>query len=143
MFLKQWEDKTTISWISVESISFKMTKQHIVLLKLWRIADTSFNKQIQKAICAFEIAIPLTLTHFWPMFPFHTPWKHQKTEGRNWGYKLGILARNGSQDKKFTHFWKFNHFLSFLGTHFSTKLPFTYSMTTIETLQKGVKYVQS
>ena len=137
--MKQWEDKTTISWISVESISFKMTKQHIVLLKLWRIADTSFNKQIQKAICA----IPPTLTHFWPIFPFYTPWKHQKTEGRNWGYKLGILARNGLQDKKFTHLRKFNHFLSFSGTHFSTELTFTYSMTTIETLQKGVKYVQS
>ena len=137
--MKQWEDKTTISWISVESISFKMTKQHIVLLKLWRIADTSFNKQIQKAICA----IPPTLTHFWPIFPFYTLWKHQKTEGRNWGYKLGILARNGLQDKKFTHLRKFNHFLSFSGTHFSTKLTFTYSMTTIETLQKGVKYVQS
>ena len=23
----------------------------------------------------------LSLTHFWPMFPFYTPWKHQKTKG--------------------------------------------------------------
>ena len=21
------------------------------------------------------------LTHFWPVFPFYTPWKHQKTKG--------------------------------------------------------------
>ena len=26
------------------------------------------------------------LTHFWLMFPFYTPWKHQKTKdiGRKW-----------------------------------------------------------
>ena len=38
-----------------------------------------------------------TLTHFWPMVPFYTPWKHQEnTRFSNAfrGYKMGILARN-------------------------------------------------
>ena len=38
------------------------------------------------------------LTHFWPMLPFYTPWKHQKTKGFSGvfkGYKMGKLARNG------------------------------------------------
>ena len=30
----------------------------------------------------FELKSQLmSLTHFWPMFPFYTPWKHQKTKG--------------------------------------------------------------
>ena len=33
-------------------------------------------------------------THFWPMFPFYTPWKHQKTFVFR-GYKMGTLAKNG------------------------------------------------
>ena len=40
----------------------------------------------------------LKLTHFWPMFPFYTPWKQQKTKGFSGvfrGYKMGKLARNG------------------------------------------------
>ena len=32
-----------------------------------------------------------TLTHFWPIFPFHTPWK----PGVFRGYKIAELARNG------------------------------------------------
>ena len=31
-----------------------------------------------------------TINQFWPMFPFYTPWKHQKTE------RIVTLARNGS-----------------------------------------------
>ena len=34
MFVKQWEDKATVSWILFQSISFEMTKKHIVLLKI-------------------------------------------------------------------------------------------------------------
>ena len=37
----------------------------------------------------------LLSTHFWPMFPFYTPWKHQNTKrflvfsgGINWEYWL-------------------------------------------------------
>ena len=40
------------------------------------------------------------LTHFLPMFPFDSPWKHQKPFVfrcfRGGGCKMGILARNGS-----------------------------------------------
>ena len=35
-------------------------------------------------------------THFWPLFPFYTPWKHRKSSVL-WcfhGYKMGTLARN-------------------------------------------------
>ena len=38
-----------------------------------------------------------TLTHFWPMFSFYTPWKHQKNlrfSGAFRGYKMGTLVRN-------------------------------------------------
>ena len=50
------------------------------------------------------------LTHFWPMFPFFTPWKHQKTKrfvaenqtfsGVFWDYKMGTLTSNGLIHKK-------------------------------------------
>ena len=37
------------------------------------------------------------LTHFWPIFPFYTPWKHQKTKdflvfsgGIRWDHLLEI-----------------------------------------------------
>ena len=51
----------------------------------------------------FGFSIPYTyilqlLTHIWSMFPFYTPWKHQKTKGFPGvfrGYKMGILAKNG------------------------------------------------
>ena len=37
----------------------------------------------------------LILTYFWPIFPFYTPWKHQKTfSGVFRGYKMGILSIN-------------------------------------------------
>ena len=38
------------------------------------------------------------LTHSWPMFPFYTPWKHQKTFGSlvlSGGYKMGTFSKNG------------------------------------------------
>ena len=34
MFVKQWEDKTTVSYISFQGIWFEITKKHIVLLKI-------------------------------------------------------------------------------------------------------------
>ena len=43
MFVKQWEDKTTVSYISFQSISFEITKKDIVLLKIVKIADISFK----------------------------------------------------------------------------------------------------
>ena len=38
----------------------------------------------------------ITLTHFWPMFLFYTPWRHQKPKvsGVFRGYKMGTLAQN-------------------------------------------------
>ena len=49
----------------------------------------------------------ISLTHFWPMFPFYTPWKHQKTKvfwfsGVFRGYKMGTLVRNGLKFKNLT-----------------------------------------
>ena len=44
-------------------------------------------------LCCVEI---FSLTHFWPIFPFYTPWKHQKNvrfSGVFRGYKMGIFAR--------------------------------------------------
>ena len=35
--------------------------------------------------------ILVCLTHFWPMFPFHTPWKHQKI----FGFEMSTLDTNG------------------------------------------------
>ena len=35
------------------------------------------------------------LIHFWPMFPFYTPWKHQRFSGVSRGYDMETLARNG------------------------------------------------
>ena len=34
MFVKQWEDKATVSQISSQSISVEITKKHIVLFKI-------------------------------------------------------------------------------------------------------------
>ena len=42
MFVKQWEEKTTVSLISFQRISFEITKKYICLLK---ITDTSFKLQ--------------------------------------------------------------------------------------------------
>ena len=47
-----------------------------------------------------------TLTHFWSMFPLHTPWNHQKNlrfSGFFGGYVMGTLARNGSTYNKNCH----------------------------------------
>ena len=41
------------------------------------------------------------LTHFWSMFPFYTPWKHQKTKGFlvfSGGCRMGTLVRNGLRE---------------------------------------------
>ena len=38
--------------------------------------------------------VALSLNHFWPMFPFYTPWKHQRFFGVFRGYKMWTLARN-------------------------------------------------
>ena len=43
MFVKQWEEKTTVSYISFQCTSFEITKKCICLLK---IADTSFKGKI-------------------------------------------------------------------------------------------------
>ena len=34
MFVKQWEGKTTVSYISFQCASFEITKKHICLLKI-------------------------------------------------------------------------------------------------------------
>ena len=35
-----------------------------------------------KCFCViYTKRLKLRLTHFWPMFPFYTPWKHQTTKG--------------------------------------------------------------
>ena len=44
MFVKQWEEKTTVSQISFQCTSFEITKKFICLLK---IADTSFKSKLK------------------------------------------------------------------------------------------------
>ena len=39
--------------------------------------------------------VALSLNHFWPIFPFYTPWKHQRFFGVFRVYKMWTLARNG------------------------------------------------
>ena len=47
------------------------------------------NNRNTKTMCK------IGLTHFRPMFPFHTPWKHQKTKGFKIGNIIGTLVGNG------------------------------------------------
>ena len=45
---------------------------------LWTIASEN-NCFIVIMILLLSVLLPLT--YLWPMFPFYTPWKHQKTKG--------------------------------------------------------------
>ena len=55
------------------------------------------EKVIKKARVVYRGTLKYR-THFWPMFPFHIPWKHLETFvffcffG---AYKIGILVQNG------------------------------------------------
>ena len=58
-----------------------------------------FNRSLHKGISSnlqssYPICNWLSLAHFWPMFPFFTPWKYQKPKAfrRN---KTETLTRNG------------------------------------------------
>ena len=52
MFVKKWEEKTTVSQISFQCTLFEITKKYICLLK---IADTSFKlHQLSTMLCVFQ-----------------------------------------------------------------------------------------
>ena len=63
-------------------------KKNYYIDEITRLLNGSINENIIKDIS----------THFWPMFPFYTSWKKPESQGPPgdyWGYKLGILGRNG------------------------------------------------
>ena len=47
MFVKQWEGKTSVRSISLQSISFEITKKHIVLLKIVKKRRTQTLKDFK------------------------------------------------------------------------------------------------
>ena len=49
--------------------------------------DVAFQLNIEVFEDIIERFYQIYLTHFWPMFPFYTPWKHQRFSGVFGGHK--------------------------------------------------------
>ena len=52
---------------------------------------------VNETIALPNFSLEHSLIHFRPIFPFYNPWKHQKNLFSDffWGYKMGLLTRNG------------------------------------------------
>ena len=66
---------TQIIWLQVPNLlSHKAQTKSSWLMTYPRVATEIFDSLQISSITWF-------LTHLWPMLPFYTPWKHQKTQG--------------------------------------------------------------
>ena len=100
------------------------------MLQDWRGSDHFMDAMCCRVKDYFQVICFVCSTHFWPMFPFYTPWKHQKTCGFllfSRGLKMGTLARNRLITKvnskvslvfqvSWKRYWE-NYFVMFLFSH--------------------------
>ena len=89
-----------LSKLSVITISHVLLRFFCYALGIFFFMSKFFLSNLLYIVQKYFGSFPegFLLTHFWPMFPFHTGWKYQKTIGFSdvfWGYKMGTLARNG------------------------------------------------
>ena len=81
--MRKWVE-VSVSW---SQLQIGLTQSWKLCLNLWSFKW--FNPSLI-LVRNFNLLLLSILTYFWPMFPFYTPWKHQKTFGFlvfSWGIK--------------------------------------------------------
>ena len=72
---------------SQKKLNDKLEKYHAISLQIACMTGTLTKttchivSKLKEVVLNWCNLIRVFLTHFWPMFSFYTPWKHQKTSG--------------------------------------------------------------